>query len=164
MLKNALHSKMNSPTSIFHSITLILSSFLVLPRMLVILPYSWRFALFLVFFPFPPLSLYPNSYFSNELVGDYNHGTKLREWLPNLKFQLIYKATVYVLPKSERKKRKNRNKRTNRIAVMVLQRLISIGYVTTKDPLSPSSDQSMVISLVATLLFHGTTPAATRTM
>ena len=31
-----------------------------------------------------------------DLLDTHKHGSKLKEWLPNRRFQLIYKATLYV--------------------------------------------------------------------
>ena len=35
---------------------------------------------------------------SGNLVDEVKFGDQIKEWLPNRKFELLYKASVYVLP------------------------------------------------------------------
>ena len=35
---------------------------------------------------------------SGSLVDEVKFGDKIKEWLPNRRFELLYKASVYVLP------------------------------------------------------------------
>ena len=47
---------------------------------------------------------------SGSTIDELKYGDKIKEWLPNMRFELLYKATVYVVtttPQEERRRAKH---------------------------------------------------------
>ena len=45
---------------------------------------------------------------SGSLVDEIKFGDKIKEWLPNQRFKLLYKASMYVLPNHTTEERRGR--------------------------------------------------------